>query len=181
MRFNLNCIGIERQVQTVFNNIASESRPVFVRISDHVSVVVAHGTVHLGQKFHFFDGLDGEFETSGNVGHLFTDGSRRGVLAMGAGEHGNTGPFVSETFELIDDQLQMRAEKLTAGRKHQGVRSVVDVFRRAAEMNEFAGGSKMFIDGHLALNPVFNRLNVMVGGFFDVFNCLAVGNGEAAD
>lgn len=81
---------------------------------------------------------------------------------MGAGEHGNTGPFVSETFELIDDQLQMRAEKLTAGRKHQGVRSVVDVFRRAAEMNEFAGGSKMFIDGHLALNPVFNRLNVML-------------------
>ena len=146
-----------------------------------MGVVVADGAVHLGEQFHFFDGLNSKLETSGNVGHFFTDGGRGSVLTVCTGQHGNTGPFVSKTFELIDDQLQMRAEELTAGRKHQGVRSVVDVFRRAAEMNEFAGGSKMFIDGHLALNPVFNRLNVMVGGFFDVFNCLAVGNGEAAD
>ena len=48
-------------------------------------------------------------------------------------------------------------------------------------MNEFAGGSQMFIDGHLALDPVLNGFNVMVGGFFDVFDRLAVGNGEAAD
>ena len=59
--------------------------------------------------------------------------------------------------------------------------SVVDVLGSAAEMNEFAGGSQMFIDGHLALDPVLNGFNVMVGGFFDVFDRLTVGNGEAAD
>ena len=32
-------------------------------------------------------------------------------------------------------------------------------------MNEFAGGVQMFIDGHLALDPVLNGFNVMVGGF----------------
>lgn len=72
---------------------------------------------------------------------------------------------MSKTLELVDDHLKVRTDELTAGRKHQSVRSVVDVFRGAAEMNEFAGGSQMFIDGHLALDPVLNGFNVMVGGF----------------
>ena len=181
MRFDLNRVRIECQVQTVFHDIACESRPVFVRISDRVGIVVADGTVHLGEQLNFFDGLDGKLETCGYVGHFFTDGCRRSMLAVCAGQHGNAGPFMSKTLELVDDHLKVRTDELTAGRKHQSVRSVVDVFRGAAEMNEFAGGSQMFIDGHLALDPVLNGFNVMVGGFFDVFDRLAVGNGEAAD
>ena len=40
MRFDLNRVRIECQVQTVFHDIACESRPVFVRISDRVGIVV---------------------------------------------------------------------------------------------------------------------------------------------
>ena len=45
--------------------------------------------------------------------------------------------------------------------EHQGVRNVVDVFRRACEMDEFGGTAQR---GTVApLDPVLDRLDVMIG------------------
>ena len=52
---------------------------------------------------------------------------------------------------------------------------IVDVFAGAGEMHKFSGGQKLRARVEFGLEPVLHRFDIVVGGFFNLFDGLAVG------
>ena len=178
MRFNLNGVRIEGQAETFFNDFLGKGFPVFLRIGDGVRVVVAHGAVHLGQNRDRFNGFDGALQTHRHVSPFFADRRRGGRLTVRAGKHRHIGPAVSIFNQCLMNLTQEFNQFFAAFAEHQSVGRVVDVFARAAEVNKLTGAGELFVVRDLFFNPVLNRLDVMVGRFFNVFNLLAGLDGE---
>ncbi|MNS75847.1 hypothetical protein D3C72_1093750 [compost metagenome] len=64
---------------------------------------------------------------------------------------------------------------ITSARQHQCVRSVVDVFGRAGEVDEFGGAGQLGIISHFFLQPVFDSLHIMVGNALDILDATGIG------
>ncbi len=73
--------------------------------------------------------------------------------------------------QLGDDLVQRRQHGLLAGTlAHQGMRQVVDVLGSTGEVDELADLDHFRIALGLVLDPVFQRLDVVIGGGFDGFH-----------
>ena len=174
VRLDLNRVRVEGHAQTFFNDALAVCFPVVVGISDQMRIEVAHGAVHLGVELDGFDGFDDARQTYGNVGHFLADGRGTGGLAVGAGEHRNGSPAVREFADVVANGSEALDERLAAGREHQRVARVVDVFARAGKVHKFARLCEFLIVRDLFLDPVFHGLDVVVGARFDGLDFFAV-------
>ena len=115
-----------------------------------------------------------------DVGDLLAHRGRARGLAMRAAEHRHRGHRVRHRGQLVDDAVQRRQQHLFAcGLQHQRMAGVVDVLAGAGEVHELARRGQ-FRQGLAArLEPVLDRLDVVVGGLLDVLDRLGVGLGEA--
>ena len=76
-----------------------------------------------------------------------------------------------------DDAVDLFKEghqSVTALHQHQSMARVVDVFTRAGEVHEFSGIFELFVVSNLSFDPIFNGLDVVIGGLFDFFHRSAV-------
>ena len=75
----------------------------------------------------------------------------------------------------MDDVVQQRQQRLVAClAQHQCIGQVVDVLRRAGEMNEFTYRLQFRVAGDLFLEEILDRLDVVVGGALDILDPLGV-------
>ena len=140
-----------------------------------MGVVVAHGVVHLGQQLHIGDALARSRQAGDDVGQLLAHGGGAGRLPVGAAEHGGVGVGVGQLAQSGDDGIQPLQQHGAPGLQLQRVAGVVDVFASANEMHEFAGRLQLGAVFKAALDPVFDGLDVVIGGFFYGFDGLGVG------
>jgi hypothetical protein len=63
-------------------------------------------------------------------------------------------------------------------REHQGMRGIVDVFGGAGEMDELGRARQLGMVFHLLFQPIFHRLDVVVGDALDIFDAGGVGLGK---
>ena len=82
--------------------------------------------------------------------------------------------------QLPDQPVQRGQQHLFARRlQHQRVADVVDVFAGAGEVHELGRRLEFGAVTEAALDPVLDRLDIVVGGLLDVLDRLCVGLGEA--
>ena len=144
-----------------------------------MGVVVADRAVHLAQHRHIGDALSGGVQAHHDVGDFFAHGGGAGGLAMGAAEHGHIGKRMGHVAQAQEHAVQFRQNHHVArGAQLQGVAGVVDVFAGAGEMYEFGATHQLGPRLELGLEPVLHSFNIVVGGFFDVFDRLSIGAGE---
>ena len=74
MRLDLNRMGVEHCAQTFFNNFFREGFPIEVRIGNQVCVVIADGSVHLGEDLHGLDGFNDACKADCHIGEFLADG-----------------------------------------------------------------------------------------------------------
>ncbi|CAM5199995.1 hypothetical protein CDEN61S_01745 [Castellaniella denitrificans] len=178
MRLDLDRIGVLGQPQAA-QDPAGERGPVDFRVGRQVGIVVAGGAVHLGQGLHGADRVQGALQAGDHVGEFLAHGTGRGRLAVRARQQRLIGVPVRQFAQAGGDRFQGRHHAQRARpAQHQGVRGVVDVFRRAGEVDEFGRPGQFGVVGHLFLEPVFHRLHVVVGGALDGLDAGRVGLGE---
>ena len=174
MRLDLNRARILLQAELP-QNAGAEGRPVELRIGGHVGVVVARRAVHLGQRHDCGDRGVRVAQARCNVGELLAQGRGGCRLAMRARQHGLRRLLVGNARDHIDQPLQLRQQDLIAGpAEHQGVGGIVDVFRRTRKMDEFRRAGKLRVTGDLVLEPVLDRLDVVIGLALDLLDALGV-------
>jgi hypothetical protein len=101
---------------------------------------------------------------------------------MRAGQHRLVGMLVCQPGHGIAECIQLRQQHLSAGfAQHQRVGQVVDILRRAGEMDELADRFQFGVAGDLLLEQVFHRFHSVIGGALDVFDPLGVGQREILD
>jgi hypothetical protein len=106
-------------------------------------------------------------QAPGDVGHFLAHRRRRRRLAVRAAHHRHVGVGVRQFDQPGDDLVQRRQHGLFAGAlAHQRVRQVVDVFGGAGEVDEFADLDDLGVAPGVLLDPVFERLDVVVGDGF---------------
>ncbi len=78
-----------------------------------------------------------------------------------------------------------RGQQRTCSRAYvelqRGISSVVDVLAGAGEVHELAGRAQLGPGFELRLDPVLDRLDVVVGGFFDLLDGHGIGHREILD
>ena len=74
----------------------------------------------------------------------------------------------------VVDLFKEGHQSVTALHQHQSMARVVDVFTRAGEVHEFSGVFELFVVSNLSFDPIFNGLDVVIGGLFDFFHRSAV-------
>ena len=196
VRLNLNAVGLKSQAQAHglrgrragcglgrFHHTAAKGLPVHIGPGTQVRVVVAHGTVHLGHERHGGNAVQRGLQTHRHIGQLFAHRGGAGRLAVGAAEHGHRGIGMCHVAQLVGHALQARHQHLLAAVLDlQRMAGVVDVFAGARKVHKLARllqlgpAVKHTLDAHglVATNPVFHRLHVVVGGFFNRFNGLGI-------
>ncbi|MNT83632.1 hypothetical protein D3C72_2235310 [compost metagenome] len=101
---------------------------------------------------------------------------------MGAAEHGHVGVLVRHLAQLQHHAVEARQHNLvTASADLQRMAGVVDVFAGAGKVHEFRRLEKLGAGIESALDPVFHRLHVVVGGLFNLLDCLGVRFGEVGN
>ena len=154
--------------------------PVDVRIRGQMRVVVADGAVDLARE-HGAECDGRALEADDDVGDLLAQRRRRRRLAVRAREHRQRGMLVRERAQIGDQRRQRRHQHVAARPgDHQVVGEVVDVFRRAGEMDEFGGARDLGHVGEALLQPVLDRLDVVIGRALDRLDPLGVGDAEIA-
>jgi len=104
------------------------------------------------------------------------------TAALGPAETRQVGELVRQFAHARDQRVQARQQIAgDAILQHQGVRDVVDVLGGAAEVDELADAHDFGIAGELFLEPVFHRLDVMIGARFDGLDGFGVGDRELRD
>jgi hypothetical protein len=99
---------------------------------------------------------------------------------MRAAEHRDVSELVGHATQGADQAIDGGQDHLLArGLEHQAVAGVVDVFRCAGKVHELAGLFQLGVAGKTLLEPVLDRLHIVVGGFFDVLDGLGIGLREA--
>ena len=145
-------------------------------------VVVADRAVHLAEQRHGGDTLDRARKTRCDVGDFLAERRRAGGLAVRAREHRLRGVFVRELDEALVHRAQRGQDHVFAGTgEHQPVRRVVDVLRRAREVDELARALQFRLALDRFLQPVFDRLHVVIRHALDVLDARGVVRGEALD
>ena len=114
-----------------------------------------------------------------HVGDLLAQRRRRGRLTVGARHHRQFGVGVGQFAQAGDHLVEHRQHHLiTRGLEHQRVREIVDVFRRAGKVDEFGNAHHFGVIGQLFFDPVFERLDVVIGRLFDVLDLGCLGRAE---
>ena len=183
VRFDLDAVGLKVQPQAQwlgrFHHFATEFLPVKVGPGRQVRVVVTHRTVHLGQNFHGGNAVAGRVQAHHHVGNLLAHGGRAGSLAVGAAEHGDVGMGVGHLPQLHQHPVQRRQHHHIAGTANlKGMAGVIDVFAGTGKVHKLVGGLQFGARFKLRLDPVFHRLYIVVGGFLNRLDRLAIGFGE---
>jgi hypothetical protein len=167
VRLDLRRVGIELEPEAR-HHPGSKVLPFDIRISDDVRVVIADGTVRLPLEGHALDRCDLALEARVDVGHLLAKRGRRRRLAVRARQHRQRGVGMRQRFESGGDVAKRGQEHLCARfREHHAVREIVDVLRRAREVNEFADPRNLGDACEALLQPILDRLDVVVGRALD--------------
>ena len=143
-----------------------------------MGIEVADRAVHFGQQGHLRDTRHAGLQAHQHIRHFLADRGRAGRLSVGATEHGLVCIRMRHVTQFVGHGLQAGQQNLRACRfELQCMAGVVDVFAGASEMNEFKGCSEFVFQcirqrGALALGfkPVLNRFDIVVGGFFNLFD-----------
>ena len=105
-----------------------------------------------------------------------------GGLAVGARQHRQLGVLVGQFDQAGDDLVEGRQQHAVAAvTQHQRMGDVVDVFRGAAEVDEFGDAGNFGVVAETLLQPVLHGLHVVVGGGLDGLHGFTVGHREASD
>ncbi|CAM2144420.1 Glutathione s-transferase protein [Paraburkholderia tropica] len=175
VRLDLDRVRVEREFQALFDDVLRERFPVEFRIRREVRVEVADRAVHLAEQFDLLDARDCARETGGDVGDFLAERRRARGLTVRAREHRLVGLCVRERHEALMHRAQRRQDHvLTRAGEHQAVRRVVDVFRGAGEVDELAGALQFRLTLHRFLEPVLDRLHVVVRHALDVLDARGV-------
>ena len=180
VRLNLNAVRLKSQAQTQrlgrFNNAAAEGFPVKIRPGRQMGVEVTYSPIHFGHEFdagNFFTRCN---QPNHDVGHFFTNGSGACRLAMGAAKHGLAGVSVGHGAQFCNDFIERwEQHQVAAAFQLQRMAGVVDVFTGAGKVNKFTGTFQFWPGFKFGLDPVLNGFNVVVGGFFNFFDCQRIG------
>ena len=109
MRLDLDGIGIELQAERL-DEAAVEVLPVNVRVSRHVGVVVAYGTIELGGERHGGNLGAAAYQSRRNVGYFLAERGWCGRLAVGAGEHRQLGQLVRQFAQTSYHAVEFRQQ-----------------------------------------------------------------------
>ncbi len=134
-----------------------------------MGVEVAHSTVDLAENRGVGYGFALYLQAVGDICHLLAQGGGRGVLTVGAGEHGLGGALLCQPVYGGDDLVHCRQHHCVTGfLQHQAVGEVVDILRGTGEVDEL-GDSCQGCGSQFLLEKIFHRLDVVVGHPFDLF------------
>ncbi len=182
VRLDLDRVRIEAQAQRILDHAAAERLPVEIGPGSQVRVVVAHRAVHLGQRPHLGDARARMLQARRNVGDLLAERGRRRRLAMRAAEHRHVGQRMCHRRELDQQRVERRQQhRLARRRQHQRMAHVVDVLAGAREVHELGRSFQLGVAFEAALEPVLDRLDVVVGGALDVLDGLRLDVREAGN
>ena len=129
-----------------------------------MGVVVAHRAVHLPGEGHRRDRAPRAPQAVHHVRKLLAERRGRRRLAVGAGEHGRVRELHRERPQRLDHAVERgKQHAVPPFLEHQPVGEVVDVFRSAGEVHELGDANRFRVAGKLLLQPVLDRLDVVVG------------------
>ena len=181
VRLDLDRVGVEFEAERL-DEALGEAFPVVAGIGRKVRVVVADRAVDLAEQADGGDARTGAFEAVDDVGQLLAHRRRRRRLAVRAAHHRHLRELMRQFAQAGADLVERRQHRLVARRlEHQCVRQVVDVFRGAREVDELADLHHLGVVRELLLDPVFERLHVVVGNGLDLLHLGRLLRAEAGD
>jgi hypothetical protein len=172
-----------RRIRTEFeakarNGFRRKPFPLDVGIRDHMRVVVADRAVQLALDRDFRKRGDLPAEPRIGVRELLAERGRRRGLAVRARQHRRSGVRMRELAQVAGERLERRQQhRLARFRKRDAVREVVDVFRRAREVNELRHPRDFGNTADALLEPVLDGLDIMVRRALDCLDarCILLG------
>ena len=171
-------VGILLKSQ-IRDELRAEARPVDLRITGQMGVVVAYRAVHLAQQRHGFDAPQLAPEARGAVGDFFTQGARAGRLPVGAREHGPLGERARPGFQVVKEFVQGGQQGAAqAIAEHQRMGEIVDVLGSAGEMYELCDGRQFALAAKALLDEILHGFDIVPGGFFDALDRRGVVDGK---
>ena len=130
---------VEAQPETVFDEGAGDLRPIGSRHCRQVSRIGAGGTVDLAEELGRGDAFVLATQAVDEDREFLAHRRRSGRLTVSVGEHRNFGQLRGGLGESVDEGLRSRQPHLFGGTlDSQRPGEVVDVFGRAAEVDELA-------------------------------------------
>ena len=175
MRLDLNAVGLKGQPESQwlgrFNDFAAKRFPVKVWPGRQMRVVVANGPIHLRHQRYCRNFCAGRHQSNHDIGNFFANGGGAGCLAVGAAQHGLIGMAMRHLAHLGNYFVECgQQHAFAAAFKLQSVAGVVDVFTGAGEMHKLTNALQFWASFKFGLDPIFNRLDIMIGGFFNFFD-----------
>ena len=126
--------------------------------------VVPDRSVELSPDGHRGEHVELVFEARGEHRHLLADGGRGRGLTMRARDHRGSRMFASESAHRRRECLHRRRQHLLARvAEHHRVGEVVDVFRRACEVDECARSGELGRRSDSLADKILDRLDVVIG------------------
>jgi hypothetical protein len=175
MRFDLRgqTIGLKTERR---DECGAECRPIDLRQCDHMCVEITDRAVHFAENGDPSQPQALRLKPRRDIGHFLADGRRRRGLAMGTGQHGGAGvvcrKFIQHAAETLEHRQQQRCACVL---EHERIGEVVDIFRCAPEVQPFKLCRRRAARMQFAAQPILDRLDVMVGTGFDLFDRRDVG------
>src|SRR5690606_8765671 len=131
-------------------------------VGDDMRVEVAHGAVYLSGQLHAGNLFALTFQPVNHIRQFLADGRGAGGLPVGAREHGDIGKLMRHRRQLDDDPVDLREQHHVARfLQHQSVSKIIDVFRGAGEVNEFADLPELGDVGDFFLEEVLDGFDIM--------------------
>ncbi|CWQ86508.1 Uncharacterised protein [Neisseria meningitidis] len=110
VRFDLDGVGVEGQAEADFDEVAAVGFPIYIRIGDHMGVVVADRAVDFAEELLRLQVFKLALQAVHDIGGFFAQSGRRGGLAVGAAHHRDGGKIVRHSGQFFDDFGQLRQQ-----------------------------------------------------------------------
>ncbi len=142
-------------------------------------VVIAYRAIHFCKNLHLGNALLRTFQTRDNIGDFLAERRRTGRLTVCTRHHRHVCVGMCEFSQFDNDGLQRRQHhRVACALEHHSVRRIVDVFGRARKMDEFGCGNQFRNIFYLLLQPVLDRLHIVVGHRFNALDTFGIGFSE---
>lgn len=151
------------QVRAVFDERLRELRPLDIRKRRVHRRVIAGGAVEFERHLQCVDLLHLPAQALLEYRELLAERGRRGGLAVRAREHRHVGAVLRGTVDPLHGELERLHQRIDGISQHQPVGDVVDIFRRASEMDPFHESAEADLP-EFPPQPQLARLHIMVGG-----------------